>query len=138
MEAQSVLLESNSYAKRSPILMCNSKKNCSEGEEYNRLHFYDLMAANENMFLEAFNQGLIMHEIGGLDVQKAIEVFKILDGFEVGVMIAIGYQDKHDVLPERFSEKAYSPRERRKSVRDCICRRNWEKLTIKSGNWPLR
>jgi hypothetical protein len=43
------------------------------------------------MFLEAFNQGLIMHEMGGFDVQKAKEVFNIPDDFEVGIMIAIGY-----------------------------------------------
>jgi hypothetical protein len=66
------------------------------------------------MFLEAFNQGLIMHEMGGFDVQRAIEVFHIPDDFEIGVMIAVGYQDKHFVLPERFREKAFSPRERRK------------------------
>jgi nitroreductase len=114
MEAQSVLLESNSYAKRAPILICAiARKNYSEGEKYNRLHFHDLGAANENMFLEAFNQGLIMHEMGGFDVQMAIEIFRIPDDFEVGVMIAIGYQDKHSVLPERFRDKAYSPRERR-------------------------
>jgi nitroreductase len=115
MEAQSVLLESNSYAKRAPILICAiAKKNYSEGEKYNRLHFHDLGAANENMFLEAFNQGLIMHEMGGFDVQKAVEVFKIPEDYEIGIMIAIGYQDKHSVLPERFREKAYSPRVRRK------------------------
>lgn len=114
MDAQSVLLESNSYAKRAPILICAiARKNYSEGEKYNRLHFHDLGAANENMFLEAFNLGLIMHEMGGFDVQRAIEIFRIPDDFEVGVMIAIGYQDKHSVLPERFREKAYSPRERR-------------------------
>jgi hypothetical protein len=33
-----------------------------------------LGAANENMFLEAFNQGLIMHEMGGFDIQRAREV----------------------------------------------------------------
>ena len=115
MEAQSVLLESNSYAKRAPILICAiAKKNYSEGEKYNRLHFHDLGAANENMFLEAFNQGLIMHEMGGFDVQRAVEVFKIPEDYEIGIMIAIGYQDKHSVLPERFREKAYSPRVRRK------------------------
>jgi nitroreductase len=113
-EAQSVLLESNTYAKRAPILICAiAKKKYSEGGKYNRLHFHDLGAANENMFLEAFNQGLIMHEMGGFDVQKAIEVFNIPEDFEIGVMIAIGYQDKHTVLPERFREKAFSPRERR-------------------------
>jgi nitroreductase len=115
MEAQSVLLESNSYAKRAPILICAiAKKNYSEGEKYNRLHFHDLGAANENMFLEAFNQGLIMHEMGGFDVQRAVEVFKIPEDYEIGIIIAIGYQDKHSVLPERFREKAYSPRVRRK------------------------
>ena len=57
------------------------------------------------MFLEAFNQGLIMHEMGGFDIQRAIEIFKIPDDFEVGVMIAIGHQDKHSVLPERFRER---------------------------------
>lgn len=115
MEAQSVLLESNSYAKRAPILICAiAKKNYSEGEKYNRLHFHDLGAANENMFLEAFNQGLIMHEMGGFDVQKAVEIFKIPEDYEIGIMIAIGYQDKHSVIPERFREKAYSPRVRRK------------------------
>ena len=128
IEAQSVLLESNVYAKRAPILICAiAKKNYSEGEKYNRLHFHDLGAANENMFLEAFNQGLIMHEMGGFDVQRAIEVFHIPDDFEIGIMIAIGYQDKHSVLPERFREKAFSPTRKEEALRDSIYRRNWEK-----------
>src|SRR5688572_18181215 len=114
MEAQSVLLESNAYAKRAPILICAiAKKNYSEGGKYNRLHFHDLGAANENMFLEAFNQGLIMHEMGGFDVQKAIEVFNIPEDFEIGIMIAIGYQDTHHVLPYRLREKAFTPRVRK-------------------------
>lgn len=115
MQAQSVLLESNSYAKRAPVLICAiAKKNYSDGMKYNRLHFHDLGAANENMFLEAFNQGLIMHEMGGFDVKRAIEIFGIPENYEIGVMIAIGYQDNHSVLPERFREKSHSPRERKK------------------------
>jgi nitroreductase len=113
-EAQSVLLETNSYAKRAPILICAiAKKTYSEEGKYNRLHFHDLGAANENMFLEAFSQGLIMHEMGGFDVLKAREVFRIPEDFEIGIMIAIGYQDKHHVLPERFRDKAFAPRERK-------------------------
>jgi len=37
---------------------------------------------------------------GSFDVQRAIEIFKIPEDFEIGVMIAKGYQDKHSVLPE--------------------------------------
>jgi hypothetical protein len=72
-----------------------------------------LGAANENMFLESFNQALIVHEMGGFDVQKAREVFNIPKDFEVGVMLAIDYQDTHCVLPESLRQKASLPRERK-------------------------
>jgi nitroreductase len=113
-KARSVLLEINNYAKRAPILICAiTKKIYSDTEIYNRLHFHDLGAANENMFLESFNQGLIMHEMGGYDRDKAKKVFNIPDEYEIGIMIAIGYQDSHEILPERYKEKANSPRQRK-------------------------
>jgi hypothetical protein len=109
-----VLLEINNYAKRAPILICAiTKKTYSDTGTYNKLHFHDLGAANENMFLESFNQGLIMHEMGGFDRDKARKVFNISDEYEIGIMIAIGYQDSHQILPERYREKAFSPRERK-------------------------
>lgn len=113
-KAQSVLKDINNYAKRAPVLICAiAKKTYSDNGNYNRLHFHDLGAANENMFLEAFNQGLIMHEMGGFDVQKAMEVFNIPEDFEAGIMIALGYQDVHQVLPESLRQKAHLPRERK-------------------------
>jgi nitroreductase len=113
-KAQSVLKEINDYAKRAPILICAiSRKTYSENGKPNRLHFHDLGAANENMFLEAFNQGLIMHEMGGFDVEKARDIFNVPEDYEVGIMIAIGYQDTYDVLPERLRDKAFTPRVRK-------------------------
>lgn len=113
-KARSILLEINNYAKRAPILICAiTKRTYSDNGIYNRLHFHDLGAANENMFLESFNQGLIMHEMGGFNRDKARELFNIPDDYEVGIMIAIGYQDSHEILPERYREKANSPRERK-------------------------
>jgi nitroreductase len=113
--AQSVLNEINDYAKRAPILICSiTRKTYLDNGNLNRLHFHDLGAANENMFLESFNQGLIMHEMGGFNVQKAREVFNIPQEFEVGVMIGIGYQDSHLVLPAGLQEKAFAPRQRKR------------------------
>jgi nitroreductase len=113
-KAQSVLKGINDYAKRAPILICAiTKKTYSENGGPNRLHFHDLGAANENMFLEAFNQGLIMHEMGGFDVEKAREIFKVPEDYKVGIMIAIGYQDTYHVLPDRLREKAFAPRVRK-------------------------
>ena len=113
-KAQSVLKEINDYAKRAPILICAiTKKTYSDNGNSNRLYFHDLGAANENMFLEAFNQGLIMHEMGGFDLQKARELFNVPADYDVGIMIAIGYQDGYHVLPERLKEKAFTPRPRK-------------------------
>ena len=113
-KARSILLEINNYAKRAPILICAiTKRTYSDNRIYNKLHFHDLGAANENMFLESFNQGLIMHEMGGFNRDKARELFNIPDDYEVGIMIAIGYQDSHEILPKRYREKANSPRERK-------------------------
>lgn len=113
-KARSVLLEINNYVKLAPILICAiTKKTYSDNGVYNKLHFHDLGAANENMFLESFNQGLIMHEMGGFDREKARKVFSIPDEYEIGIMIAIGYQDSHEILPERFKDKINSPRERK-------------------------
>jgi hypothetical protein len=65
------------------------------------------------MFLEAFNQSLIMHEMGGFDVEKAREIFNVPEDYEVGIMIALGYQDTYHVLPDRLREKAFAPRVRK-------------------------
>lgn len=113
-KAQSVLKEIDNYAKRAPILICAiTKKIYSDNASPNRLHFHDLGGANENMFLEAFNQGLIMHEMGGFDVQRAKEIFDVPNDYEIGIMIAIGYQDAYHVLPERLRHKSFTPRERK-------------------------
>ena len=44
------------------LIYAITKKYYFDNGIYNKLHFHDLGAANENMFLESFNQRLIMHE----------------------------------------------------------------------------
>jgi hypothetical protein len=53
-----------------------------------------------------------MHKMGGFNVQMAIEIL-IPEKFEIGIVIAIGYQDSHEVLPERLRGKSSSTRERK-------------------------
>ena len=120
-KAQEVLLEFNSYAKRAPILICAiTKKTYSDKRTHNRLYFHDLGAANENMFLEAFNQGLIMHEMGGFDVSKARQIFNIPEDYEVGIMIAIGYQDNHKVPSRKIKRKSIFAKTKKALIRNCI------------------
>jgi hypothetical protein len=54
-----------------------------------------------------------MHEMGGFDREKARRTFNIPEDYEVGIMIAIEYQDSFQVLHERYRETAHSPRKRK-------------------------
>ena len=53
-----------------------------------------------------------MHGMGGFDVQKA-KVFNILEEYEIGIMIAIGFQDTYHVLPQRIKKKRLNQEQRK-------------------------
>ncbi len=92
--AQSVLAEGNSWANSAPVLICSiASSEFSRNGNPNRWAAHDLGAASENMFLEVFNQGLVMHQMGGYDPEKAREVFAIPEGYESLAMIALGYHE---------------------------------------------
>ncbi|AIF83383.1 nitroreductase [Candidatus Nitrososphaera evergladensis SR1] len=113
-EARSVLSEGNSYAKRAPVLMCAAaKKTYTHNDKDNRHHMHDVGAATAYMFLEAYNQGLAMHVMGGFDAEKARQLFGIPDGFEPATMIAIGYYGNPETLPKKPREKELAPRSRK-------------------------
>lgn len=65
------------------------------------------------MFLQSFNQDLIMDVMGGFDREKARKLFEIPDDYQIGVMISIGYQDTNDLLPDKYKEKSVLSRERK-------------------------
>jgi hypothetical protein len=74
------------------------QKSPIQSQESNRLYFHDPGSANENMFLERFNQGLIMHAMDGFNIILVKDVFGIPDDYEVGIIVARGYQGTNDIL----------------------------------------
>lgn len=99
--AQSVVAEGNSWAYAAPVLICSIAKSAfTQNDKPNRWAEHDLGAASMSMFIEAFNQGLVMHEMGGYDPEKAREVFGIPEGHESVAMIAVGYLDP----PEKIKD----------------------------------
>lgn len=92
--AQSVLVKGNAWAREAPVLICVvAKMTFSHNDKPNAHAWHDTGAASENMFLEAFHQGLVMHQMAGFYADKAREVFQIPDGFEPVAMVAVGYYD---------------------------------------------
>jgi nitroreductase len=102
-KAVSILVEFNQqWAKNAPVLILAVAANkFSHNDKYNRWAQYDTGAAAFSMSLKASSAGLMAHQIGGFDEQKAKHVFSIPENFEVMSMLAIGYPSSEETQPER-------------------------------------
>jgi nitroreductase len=111
----STLVEFNqAWAKHAPVLaIAISEMAFARTGKPNRNAFYDTGAAVANLSLEATAQGLFVHQMGGFDPHKAIELFEIPSGWEPIAAFVIGYPGDPDSLPEPLRQRELAPRERK-------------------------
>lgn len=79
----------------------------------NRWTQHDTGMASLSMALQAVALGLIAHQMGGFDVEKARAAFSIPVEYTPMAMIAIGYQAEPDILDEETKAKELKPRARK-------------------------
>ena len=65
----------------------------------NRLAYYETGMAVGNLLLQATAMGLMAHQLGGYDVERAKETLVIPTRYEPMSIIAIGYKGDHSNLP---------------------------------------
>lgn len=110
---QSYLAEGNSWAKAAPVLVASAyRATFSRNNRPNVSALRDLGAAEENLFLQAFAAGLVMHQMGGFD-RGRLKQEHLPEGFEAGTMIAIGHPGDPEELPEDLRERERQPRQRK-------------------------
>jgi nitroreductase len=109
------LVEANqAWAKGAPVLMISvAKTTFDRNGKPNRVAVHDVGLASENMVLEAVEQGLVAHGMGGIDVEKIRVVYGLPENCEAVAGWALGYEGEADTLPEQFQEAERAPRERR-------------------------
>ena len=114
-KAFACLGESNQkWCKNVPLLMlsCAGSAFAHNGKP-NRWGQHDTGAASVSMALQAVALGLIVHQMGGFDAEKARAAFAIPAEYTPMAMIAIGYQAVPDVLEEEIKKKELAPRARK-------------------------
>ena len=112
--ALTTIVEKNRlWAKNAPVLiLVGAMENFRHNEQPNRWAGYDAGAASVSLCLQASALGLIAHQMGGFNAEKAREVFNLPADFNPIAMIAVGYQAEVDVLDESFKEAEASARSR--------------------------
>ena len=96
------------WAKNAAILIVViSKTTFDHSEKYARTHTYDTGAAWENLALQGSSKGWVVHGMQGFDYDRAKEVLKIPDLYQVEAMIAVGRPGKKEDLPAKYLEREF-------------------------------
>ncbi len=112
-QLQSYLSSGNAWAKSAPVLIASAyRTHFTRNNKPNPSALRDLGAAEQNMTLQAYAAGLVMHQIAGFDRQR-LKRELLPEGFEPGAISALGYLSDADPQGEKLQE-----RERRSRLRN--------------------
>jgi nitroreductase len=102
------------WVKNVPLLLLSCAGSSFEATgKPNRWTQHDTGMASLSIALQAVTLGLVAHQMGGWDVEKARAAFAIPPEYTPMAFIAIGYQAEPDVLDEETKAKELRPRGRK-------------------------
>src|SRR3954471_10829978 len=102
------------WCKNVPVLMLSCAGSIyGHSGKPNRFAPHDTGMADLSIALQAVTLGLIAHQMGGYDAQKAREAFGIPEEYTPQAMIAVGYEAAPDVLDDETKAKELKPRSRK-------------------------
>lgn len=110
----SAIAEKNQlWAKNAPVLiLAVAMTNFGHNDKPNRWAGYDTGAASLGLCLQATALGLIVHQMGGFDADKARQVLALPDNCMPMAMMALGYQAEAETLAEDFKAGEQAERSR--------------------------
>ncbi len=111
----SCLVEANQeWAKTAPVLvLAVVSLQFAKNQQDNRAAVHDLGLAAGNLLVEAMARGIFVHQMIGIDPDKAREIYQIPEHYEAWTALAIGYQADPDKLPAALKERDLTPRKRK-------------------------
>ena len=111
----SVLVEGNQpWAKNAPVLAIGLvEHNFEHNDKENKAAVHDLGAASANLTFEATVRGLNVHQMIGIEPDKAREVFGISGSLEPFTGIAIGYAGEPSHVGEEYAKRDTLERQRK-------------------------
>jgi nitroreductase len=102
------------WTKNAPVLVLGvTSKVFQKNGAPNRHALYDLGQSIATMLVQATSLGLATHQMAGFDPDKARASFHIPENYEIGALLAIGYQADPSTLPSELQEREAGPRTRK-------------------------
>jgi len=99
------------WARSAPVLVLGVvKQTFTRNDKPNKAAAHDLGLAAAHLSLEATARGLAVHQMIGIDPDRARDIYDIPDGYAAWTALAIGYVGAAD---EEFASRDAAPRSRR-------------------------
>jgi nitroreductase len=115
------------WCKNAPVLVLSCADTLfRHNDNPNRFGQYDTGAAAMSICVQATAMGLMTHQMGGFNVDKARELFHIPARYQPMAMMSIGFQVSADRIPDEFREKELKPRQRQ-SLASRFFNGDWDK-----------
>jgi nitroreductase len=113
------------WARNAPVIGFSvARLNFEHNGQPNRHALHDVGNAAANLSLEAAHLGLQVHQMAGIDPEKARRTFGVPEGYEVVAGLALGYPGDPQSLPEALRQREVGPRER-KPLDSFVFSGNW-------------
>jgi nitroreductase len=117
------------WAKGAPVIGISvAKLNFDDGNA-NRHAYHDVGQAAANLAIEAAAEGLQLHQMAGIIVDKAREVLSIPAGYDPVAGFALGYPGDPETLPDKLRERESAPRQR-KEVSSFVHDGSWNQKPV--------
>jgi nitroreductase len=109
------LVEGNqAWARLAPVLVLTAARlNFARNDKPNAAAVHDMGLAAGNLSTEATSRGLCVHQMIGIEPEKARELFSIPAGYRALTALAIGYAGQQPGLPEDIKARELGPRKRK-------------------------
>jgi nitroreductase len=120
------LMEGNKrWAQHAPLLVLGLAQSTYQqsGKPY-RHSLYDLGQSVAHLTVQASSVGLGVHQMGGFDPGKLRTTLSIPEGFEPVIVLAIGYPNQPDSLPDDLRIREQAPRVR-KPLENLVFTESW-------------
>jgi nitroreductase len=101
------------WAKQAPVLALSVAKLTFDDGKPNRHAFHDVGQAAANLTIQAEALGLSVHQMAGIEPEKARKLFHIPADYEAVAGIALGYAGDPASLGDEMRKRELAPRQRK-------------------------
>jgi nitroreductase len=101
------------WAKQAPVLALSVAKLTFDDGKPNRHAFHDVGQAAANLTIQAEALGLSVHQMAGIEPEKARKLFHIPADYEAVAGIALGYAGDPSSLGDEMRKRELAPRQRK-------------------------